>query len=135
MATGLKFLGIFFASLCLAEGHRDPRDRFWREGAHNAPSGPFFHTHVFCPCPRLFFLCVFFCFFRPLGPANRLDSWTLMIPSETPGILPPPLSTDFLRELRETLVTNPLPPPPILQTFCGIKGKCCPFFPSASTPP
>ena len=30
--TGLQFLGFFFASLCLAEGHRDPRDHFWRGG-------------------------------------------------------------------------------------------------------
>ena len=68
MATGLKFLGFFFAFLCLEEGHRDPRDHVWRGGGtFSAPSGPFFtRTCVFFPAPGCFF--VFFLFFGLRGP-------------------------------------------------------------------
>ena len=54
------FLGTFSDSLCSAEGHRDPRDHFWREGAHIAPSGPFFTRTFFSP-GSLFFFFFFAC--------------------------------------------------------------------------
>ena len=63
LATGLKFLGFFFASLCLDESHRDPRGHSWRGGgAFSAPSGPFFtRTCVFFPAPGFFSLFSLFC--------------------------------------------------------------------------
>ena len=48
------FRDIFFASLCLAEGHRDPRDHFWRGGGVYCPLGSLFHTHVCFPLPQVF---------------------------------------------------------------------------------
>ena len=49
------FLGTFFASLCLAEGHRDPRDHFWRGGGAYCPLRSLFHTHVFFQASLLSF--------------------------------------------------------------------------------
>ena len=72
--TGLKFLGFFFASLCLAEGHRDPRNHFWRGGGAYCLLRSLFHTHVFCSRPRLFFFLCFFSNEGPRGPAGWLDA-------------------------------------------------------------
>ena len=61
------FWDSLFASLCLAEGHRDPRDHFWRGGGAYCPLRSHFSHARFCSHPRFFF---FVCsFFWPLGPA------------------------------------------------------------------
>ena len=50
------FRDIFFASLCLAEGHRDPQNHFWRGGGVYCPLRSLFHTHVcFSPAPGFSF--------------------------------------------------------------------------------
>ena len=73
VGPGLKVSGFFFASLCLAEGHRDPRDHFWRGGgALSAPSGPFFtRTCVFFPAPGFFFS---FLAFGACWPSNGMHA-------------------------------------------------------------
>ena len=66
--TRAKVSGYFFASLCLAEGHRDPRDHFGRGGAF-CPI-----RHPFCTRTSLLPPQVFFCFFLgPWGLASELE--------------------------------------------------------------
>ena len=63
------FRDIFFALICLAEGHRDPGAIFGGEGALSLPPQVPFHTHsCLLPAPGFFFL---FLFFGPLGPRIR----------------------------------------------------------------
>ena len=56
------FRDTFFASLCLVEGRRDPRDRFWRGGGVCCLLRPFFHTHVCFSHAPGFFCGFFVCF-------------------------------------------------------------------------
>ena len=71
LAPVLNFLGFFFASLCLAEGHRDPRDHFWG-GRILPPQVPFSHAR-FLFLPQVF---LFFVFFLTKALGAPLDSWT-----------------------------------------------------------
>ena len=60
VGPGLNVSGYFVASLCLAEGHRDPGTLFGRERALSLPPQvPFSHALVSFFRPRLFFC--FFC--------------------------------------------------------------------------
>ena len=111
------FLGTLSDSLCSAEGHRDPRDLFWRGGGAYCPLRSLLHTH-FCSRPRFFF---FVSFFRPLGPAAPL------IARRSGRATAPRIPRNSPRTLRNTHQRSPPPAPP-LQIFCGMRGKCCPFF-------
>ena len=58
-AVWTRLFGIhFFDSLCLAEGHKDPRDHFWRGGGAHIGFSGFFFTRTFV----FFSLGFFFCF-------------------------------------------------------------------------
>ena len=81
VGPGLKVSGYFVASLCLAEGHRDPGTFFGREGALSLPPQvPFSHTR---PAPGFFFMGIW-------GPACTQDCsdacTEFRIPSAAPRI-------------------------------------------------
>ena len=66
-AVWTRPFGIHFSLLCVWQRVTGtPGTIFGGEGAHIAPSGPIFHTHVSVPAPGFFF---FFFVFWPLGPA------------------------------------------------------------------
>ena len=77
------FLGTFSDSLCSAEGHRDPRDHFWREGARIAPSGPFFTRTFFSPGSLFFFFCVCVCVCFSLSLSICSRAWRHEAQGET----------------------------------------------------
>ena len=87
------FWVLFFASLCLGKGHRDPRDHFRRGGgALSAPSGPFFthtHTHTFFllfPRPRFFFVAGLRGLVESLTrrPLESHDEFPFVLQNQTP---------------------------------------------------
>ena len=70
------FRDIFFALMCLAEGHRDPGTIFGGEGVLSLPPQvPFSHALLSFTRPRFFFVLFFF-FLGPWGPASELESLT-----------------------------------------------------------
>ena len=107
--TRAKVSGYFFASLCLADGHRDPRDHFGRGGGAFCPLRSLLHTHthIFVPAPGFFF-------FGPLGPRIRTG---------VPDAIRVTCCVAHQKPTKQDIL-----PPLLFSVFCPRRGKCCAFF-------